>query len=248
MFRYMSAPLKNTAYALQLHHRGELMTPLAQGALWWAARRTLIVSDLHFEKGSSFARRGQLLPPYDTSMTLKVVETLVDEFAPDCVVSLGDSFHDPAAEARLSPAERLRIRALTARTDWVWVEGNHDPDPPAHLGGRGAKTFRMGDCVFRHEPTGEIGEISGHLHPVARVTGRGRVVRRKCFISDGHRLIMPSMGAYTGGLNILDDAVTRHFADGWIAFAAGEKQVHMVDRKLLALDHTAGRKDQLWRL
>ena len=244
----MSAPLRNTGYTLQLHLRGELFTPLAQGALWWAAERTLIVSDLHLEKGSSYARRGQLLPPYDTSATLKLVETLVAEFEPDCVISLGDSFHDPLAEARLSPAERLRIRALTAQTDWVWVEGNHDPDPPAHLGGRGAKVLRKGNCVFRHEPTGEPGELSGHLHPVARVKGRGRSLRRKCFVTDGHRLIMPSMGTFTGGLNILDEAVSRHFSDGLIVFAAGDTQVHMVDRKLLAHDSANAHRGGRWRL
>lgn len=248
MIQLMSAPLRNTGYTLQLHLRGELFTPLAQGALWWPAQRTLIVSDLHLEKGSSYAAGGQFLPPYDTSATLKLVEALVDEFDPDCVISLGDSFHDPRAEARLSPAERLRIRALTARADWVWVEGNHDPDPPAHLGGRGAKTFRIGDCVFRHEPTGEAGELSGHLHPIARVKSRGRALRRKCFVTDGHRLIMPSLGAYTGGLNILDDAVSRHFSDGWMVVAAGDRRVHMLDRRQLTPDRTSGQSSSHWRL
>ncbi|WP_018147209.1 ligase-associated DNA damage response endonuclease PdeM [Henriciella marina] len=244
----MSAPLRNTGYTVQLHLRGELFTPLAQGALWWAAERTLVVSDLHLEKGSSYARRGQLLPPYDTSATLKLVEALVAEFAPDCVISLGDSFHDPLAEARLSPAERVRIRALTAQTDWVWVEGNHDPDPPAHLGGRGVKVLRKGPCVFRHEPTGEAGELSGHLHPVARVRGRGRSLRRKCFVTDGHRLIMPSMGTFTGGLNILDDAVSRHFTGGLMVFAAGDAHVHMVDRRLLTHDIANTQRGGHWRL
>ena len=182
------------------------------------AQRTLIVSDLHLEKGSSYAQRGQLLPPYDTGATLKLVEPLIGRFAPERVISLGDSFHDPAAEARLSPGDRLRIRTLTASTDWIWVEGNHDPDPPAHLGGRGEKVLRIGDCVFRHEPTGEEGELAGHLHPVAKVTGRGRSVRRKCFVTDGERMILPSLGRFTGGLNVLDPAISRIFVAGHMVF------------------------------
>jgi DNA ligase-associated metallophosphoesterase len=244
----MSAALKNSGQTLQLHLRGELFTPIAQGALWWERERMLIVSDLHLEKGSSYARRGQLLPPYDTSATLNLVEALVARYQPSCVISLGDSFHDPKAEARLSSAERLRIQALTGKTDWIWVEGNHDPDPPAHLGGRGAKVFRLGPCVFRHEPTGEVGELSGHLHPVARIAGRGRSVRRKCFVTDGHRLIMPSLGTFTGGLNVMDDAVRRYFADGQMIFASTGTDVCLLDNRFLAPDSRSARASAVWRL
>lgn len=248
MIPAMTAALKNTGVTVQLHLRGELFTPLPQGALWWERERTLIVSDLHLEKGSSYARRGQLLPPYDTGATLKIVEDLMDEFAPDRVISLGDSFHDPAAEARLAPADRLRVRSLTARTDWVWVEGNHDPDPPAHLGGRGEKTLRIADCLFRHEPTGETGELSGHLHPVAKVMGRGRSVRRKCFVTDGERMILPSLGTFTGGLNVLDDAVGRYFADGLMVFSSSGTSVHLIDRRSLSPDVKKSGSAGGWRL
>lgn len=248
MFWPMTAALKNTGFALHLHVRGELFTPLPQGALWWESQRTLIVSDLHLEKGSSYARRGQLLPPYDTGATLKLVEGLVDELDPDRVISLGDSFHDPRAEERLVPADRLRIRTLTARTDWIWVEGNHDPDPPAHLGGRGTKELRIADCIFRHEPTGEQGELAGHLHPVARVAGRGRSVRRKCFVTDGERIILPSLGTFTGGLNVLDPAISRYFASGHMVFGVGSAAVHLLDRKSLAPDVTGAASGGAWRL
>lgn len=189
-----------------LHIGGQLLTPLPQAALWWPALRTLIVSDLHLEKGSSFAARGQMLPPYDTASTLQVVEQLVEAFQPQTVISLGDSFHDRSAESRMDAACRQRVRALTSACDWVWVEGNHDPDPPKDLGGRATNTLHMSGLVFRHEPSGEIGEVAGHLHPVAKVVTRHRTLRRKCFVSDGQRLIMPSLGAFTGGLNVLDPA------------------------------------------
>ncbi|MEP1144066.1 MAG: ligase-associated DNA damage response endonuclease PdeM [Henriciella sp.] len=220
-----------------LHVRGEMLTPLPQGALWWAAEKTLVVSDLHLEKGSSFAARGQMLPPYDTSATLKIVEALVHAHQPQRVISLGDSFHDRKAEMRMDETDAARVRVLTQSTDWVWVEGNHDPDPPEHLGGRASKVLKMGNIVFRHEPTGECGEIAGHLHPCAKVLSRVRSLRRRCFVSDGERLIMPALGAFTGGLNVLDDAYAPCFPDGgMMVFAMSREAVIPVSTKRLIPD------------
>ncbi|MDJ0920825.1 MAG: ligase-associated DNA damage response endonuclease PdeM [Henriciella sp.] len=231
-----------------LHVRGALLKPLAEGALWWAERQLLVVSDLHLEKGSSFAARGQMLPPYDTSATLSIVEALIGELAPQTVISLGDSFHDSKAERRMSGSCAARVRALTAATDWVWVEGNHDPDPPAHLGGRAAKVLRIGDLVFRHEPTGEAGEIAGHLHPCARIAGRHRGLRRRCFVTDGSCLVMPALGAFTGGLNVLDDAYTPLFQNGgMMVFAMGQDEVYPVRRQRLKPDGSRPQTSR-WRM
>lgn len=227
---------------------GEMFLPTAEGALWWESERTLIVSDLHFEKGSSYARRGQLLPPYDTAATLDLVESLADAFRPDRIISLGDSFHDAVSEERLSAQDRQRIRALTASVEWYWVEGNHDPDPPAHLGGHGVKSLVLRDCVFRHEPTGASGEIAGHLHPVARIGGRGRTVRRKCFVTDGSRLIMPSLGTFTGGLNVRDSAFGAVFGEPPMVFAAGSGCVHFVENRLLVAERDSALRNRNWRL
>ncbi|MGB3625246.1 MAG: ligase-associated DNA damage response endonuclease PdeM [Henriciella sp.] len=227
---------------------GDMFQPTPEGALWWQAQKTLIVSDLHLEKGSSYARRGQLLPPYDTGATLALVERLAGQFAPDRIISLGDSFHDALSEERLAETDIARIRELTGSCDWFWVEGNHDPEPPAHLGGRGVTTLRVGDCVFRHEPTGARGEISGHLHPVARIGGRGRSVRRKCFVTDGHQMIMPSLGTLTGGLNVLDDAVTSCFAEFPSIFVTGGRNVYLADARTLKSDVSDRGSNSGWRL
>lgn len=228
---------------------GEMFMPTVQGALWWPSERTLVISDLHLEKGSSFASCGQLLPPYDTSSTLGTVEALINAYRPETVVSLGDSFHDAQAERRLGRQAITRIRHLTGAVDWRWVEGNHDPNPPAHLGGRGMKEFRKGSCVFRHEPTGEVGEIAGHLHPVARVAGRGRTLRRKCFVTDGASLILPSMGALTGGLNVLDPNLSDLFEDGAMVFAINGTTVHHVKNTKLRPDRfDEPHAERNWRL
>ncbi|MEM9939165.1 MAG: ligase-associated DNA damage response endonuclease PdeM [Pseudomonadota bacterium] len=244
----MSAIIANSKTETLLHVRGEMLKPLAEGALWWAEHGVLIVSDLHLEKGSSFAVRGQMLPPYDTSATLTIVEALMAELAPRMVISLGDSFHDGKAETRMSEACTARVRALTASTDWVWVEGNHDPDPPAHLGGRAAKVLQMGELVFRHEPTGDTGEIAGHLHPCARIAGKHRALRRRCFVTDGCSLVMPALGAFTGGLNVLDEAFDSVFSGSErMVFAMGKEDVFPVRRQRLREDG-AGRDTGRWRI
>src|SRR5262249_11077493 len=111
------------------------VTALAEGALWIADAKTLIVSDLHLEKGSSFARNGQMLPPYDTHATLSRIAALMDALEPEIVVSLGDSFHDRGGPARMHAQDRELLQALIGRCDWIWVEGNHDGKSAETIGG-----------------------------------------------------------------------------------------------------------------
>jgi DNA ligase-associated metallophosphoesterase len=181
------------------------------GALYWPEEGLLVVADLHLEKGSSYATRGVLLPPYDTAATLARLGALVARYAPRFVVALGDSFHDNGGPQRVSEDDRAMLGSLQRGREWIWIAGNHDPEPVRDLGGVSAAMFGIGPLVFRHAPEREEadGEIAGHLHPVARVSGRGRTVSRRCFATDGKRMVMPAFGAYTGGLNIRD----RAFAD-----------------------------------
>ena len=200
------------------------------GALYWPEQGMLAVADLHLEKGSSFAERGVLLPPYDSAATLARLGPLIARYAPRLVVALGDSFHDGRGPARLADTDRATLKAMQRGRDWVWIAGNHDPNPADNIGGRFLPVLKLGGLTFRHEPGGkDSGQISGHLHPVARVARRGRAVSRRCFASDGVRLVMPAFGAYTGGLNVRD----RAFADVFetLAFTAhmlGVERVYAV--------------------
>jgi hypothetical protein len=189
-----------------------------QGALYWPEQGLLVVADLHLEKGSSFAARGVLLPPYDTAATLARLARLVTHYAPRCVMALGDSFHDGGGPARLADSDREALTIMQRGREWIWITGNHDPEPAVGIGGTFSATVTIGVVTFRHLPTGAVGEISGHLHPVARVAHRGRAVSRRCFAADATRTIMPAFGAFTGGLNIRDAM----FADvfGTLAFNA----------------------------
>ncbi len=188
------------------------------GGLYWPEHGLLAVADLHLEKGSSFAARGQLLPPYDTAATLARLARLIARYAPRCVIALGDSFHDGGGQARLADKDREMLRGLQRGRDWIWITGNHDPEPAANIGGAFHGSLRVGGLSFRHLPTGAAGEVSGHLHPVARVAHRGRAVNRRCFAADATRLVMPALGAFTGGLNVRDAAFVDLF--GSLKFTA----------------------------
>jgi DNA ligase-associated metallophosphoesterase len=201
------------------------------GAIYWPDEKLLAVADLHLEKGSAFAARGVLLPPYDTATTLARLARLIERYSPSLVIALGDSFHDGGGPSRLSDASRGALTALQRGRDWVWMAGNHDPDPAENIGGRFADVLALGALTFRHEPSPRQsdGEIAGHLHPLARIARRGRAVSRRCFASDGRRLVMPAFGAYAGGLNVRDRAIVSLF--GALSFTAhmlGEGRLYAV--------------------
>ncbi len=212
---------------------GVSLTADASGVLFLDSERLLIVADLHLEKGSSYARRRVLLPPFDTAATLGHLARAIARYNPARVIALGDSFHDRAAAERMGDQDRASLRALQAGRDWIWIAGNHDPLPPAALGGTAQDEIRIGALTFRHEPRAGAcyGEIAGHLHPVARVVTASGSLRRRCFASDGERCIMPAFGAYAGGLNLRDVA----FAP---LFPARAPQAHVLGRqRVYAIAH-----------
>lgn len=183
------------------------------GALFVADERMLVVADLHLEKSSSFARRGMLLPPYDTSLTLARLAAVVARLAPRVVVALGDSFHDEDAHRRLRPHDASALAAAMAGRDWIWIAGNHDPAPRG-LGGDVVAELATGALTLRHEPRRgpAAGEIAGHLHPCARVRGISGSARARCFVTCGSRLVMPAFGALAGGLDLDHPAFAPVFA------------------------------------
>jgi DNA ligase-associated metallophosphoesterase len=204
------------------------------GALYWPEEGLLVVADLHLEKGSSFAKRGVFLPPYDTAATLARLGHLVAYYAPRCVIALGDNFHDGGGADRLQEGDRDHLRALQRGRDWVWITGNHDPEPAENIGGFVPASLVVGALSFRHKPTAKAadGEIAGHLHPVARVTQRGRTVSRRCFATNGKQAVMPAFGAFTGGLNIRHHAFAEVFGSlSYTAHMLGDGRLYAFTAK-----------------
>ncbi len=211
---------------LDLEVNGAALQIDPAGALWWPARQLLAVADLHFEKASSFARRGQLLPPYDTRATLARLALLVERHRPARLLCLGDSFHDVGGPERLEADDLAALAALSGTTEILWVEGNHDPGVlPAGLGNLVAE-IAIGPLLFRHAAEARFagGEVSGHYHPKASVHGGARRVTGRCFVTDGRRLILPAFGALTGGLDVRDQAYAPLFPRGFEVVLLGERR------------------------
>ncbi|RXF75520.1 ligase-associated DNA damage response endonuclease PdeM [Hansschlegelia zhihuaiae] len=227
----LSALLHDDLVEPTLSVAGVALVADPSGALYEPRSGALVVADLHLEKGSSFARRGQFLPPYDTATTLGRLARLVEAYRPRAVVALGDSFHDGGGPDRLCEADRASIAAFQRGRDWIWISGNHDPEPPAACGGEAAAEMALGALTLRHKPRpgASSGELAGHLHPVAKVAIRGHGLRRRCFATDGARVVLPAFGAYAGGLNVRDAAFHGLFAAGALtAWMLGETGVYAV--------------------
>ncbi len=184
---------------------------LPGGALYWPARAALLVADLHFEKASWFAMRGQMLPPYDTLATLADLAALVAATGAREIWCLGDSFHDAAGCERLPAHARAMLCELTAATRWTWITGNHDPVLVDRCNGAVVGEALVDGVVLRHEArAGEPRpELSGHFHPKLRLRVRGKLVQRRCFVATPSKLILPAFGALTGGLDATHPEIVR---------------------------------------
>lgn len=186
------------------------------GALYWPARRALLVADLHLEKSSWFARLGQFLPPYDSLATLSDLERIVEETGARRLYCLGDSFHDRFGCDRLPARARGLLTALTALLDCWWITGNHDAGFIDHCGGRIVEEAEVAGIVLRHEaePADSRPEMSGHFHPKLRLQLMGRNVSRRCFVASATKLILPAFGSLTGGLDAAHPEIVRKVGHG----------------------------------
>lgn len=166
-----------------------------------------------------------MLPPYDTGATLEALALLIADYEPTRVIALGDSFDDSAGGARLSPENRAFLLSLQCGREWIWITGNHDPEVIEEIGGEFSENFSRGDVVFRHQPANGAFEIVGHFHPVARVSVRGRSLRRRCFASSDRKLVLPAFGSLTGGFNIRDAVFSTLMGGDFFAHMLGSEQV-----------------------
>ena len=206
------------------------------GALYWAAEKALIIADLHLEKGSSYASRGRMLPPYDTRQTLMRLAETIDRYEVETVIALGDSLHDVGAADRISQDNLDILRIMQEDRRWLWVTGNHDPEVGARFGGEVVDGLELEGVSLRHIPrAGRVThEIAGHMHPAARLSLHGSILRRPCFVGNGRRLVLPAFGAFTGGLNVLDDAFVPLFGDdGLSVWMLGQEGLYPVATRLL---------------
>jgi DNA ligase-associated metallophosphoesterase len=227
-------PIAVAGQSIVLDHSGAAFLPESDD---------LLVSDLHFEKGSAFAQRGQaLLPPYDTADTLRRLERVIARVRPRRVICLGDTLHDLAGEVRMAETDRKRLERMVGAQDWLWIAGNHDPAPPEGYGGTAAEEIRVGNLLLHHDvetgPDGVIpaGEVIGHYHPKAAVRARGRRISGRCFATDGRLLILPAFGAFAGGLNAREPAIADLLSGDFQAYMIGRKGLFCFQKNQLIPD------------
>ena len=203
--------------------------PDLSGGLYVPDFKALLIADLHLEKGTSLARRGVHLPPYDTRESLLQLVSVIAATKPQRLIFLGDSFHDGEARERIDQGDLAQLRSITLETETIWISGNHDPQPPEDIGGTIATEIALGPVTLRHEPqklaAGDY-EIAGHLHPAAAVEARGLRIRRRCFIAGSRRMIMPAFGSYTGALSVRSPAYDGLF-DHFHVWMIGAKAIHL---------------------
>lgn len=206
---------------------GHALCALPEGALLWPARRALLVADLHFEKASWYAARGQMLPPYDSLATLADIARLVQATGVEELWCLGDSFHDSEGCERLPAEAQIRLRALTGTLRWTWITGNHDPDLRDRCGGEVVDEAMVDGLILRHEadPADPRPELSGHFHPKLRVHVRGKQVARRCFVATPRKIVLPAFGALTGGLDVDHPALVKAVGRGAEALVPIEQRL-----------------------
>ena len=228
--------------AAPLHMAGERLMLCPSGVALWPATRTLIVADLHFEKGSAMAVRGSPVPPYDTRETLLRLAFALRRHTPRRVIVLGDALHDDRAISRMAPADLAALKRLLSPLEVVWIAGNHDPSPQPELPGICIPEWREGRLHFRHiggaAPLARNeAELSGHYHPKATLPTRIGGITRACFLATNQRLILPAFGAFTGGLDVQDPAMTALTRGAQRVFLLGRDRLHSAPFEALRQSH-----------
>ena len=178
-----------------------------EGILFWFDKQIAIISDLHLEKGSSFAHSGQFLPPYDSEETLKKLSKGIKNQNIKKVILLGDTFHDENAFNRMSKKAFFLFNSLIKKYEVIFILGNHENKLKIdHI--NLLNQYVIDDIHFIHQALQKsIFQISGHFHPVATIKSSIKKITVKCLLHTNNHIILPSFGTYTGGLNINDQAL-----------------------------------------
>ncbi|MEX5591534.1 ligase-associated DNA damage response endonuclease PdeM [Pseudomonas orientalis] len=200
---------------------GEQLWLLADRAVYWPARHSLLIADAHFGKASAYRSLGQPVPQGTTSENLQRLDRLLAAFPCNEVIFLGDFLHGPGSHASGTLGALRAWRARHAELPITLIRGNHDQragDPPADLGIEVVpEPLLMGPFALQHEPDAHPSHhvLAGHVHPVYRLRGRGRQsLRLPCFQIGDRVSLLPAFGAFTGGYAVEQDSERRIFVIG----------------------------------
>jgi DNA ligase-associated metallophosphoesterase len=184
---------------------GETLLLLPEKAVYWPARRMLIVADIHFGKAAAFRSLGVPVPRGTTSENLAGLDALVAKHDARHVAFLGDFLHARAAHASSTQLAMLAWRGRHPDLALTLVRGNHDlhaGDPAEALEIELVdEPHAIGPFAFCHHPGVDAAGygLAGHVHPVYVLATRFDALRLPCFVVGTQGLLLPSFGAFTGG-------------------------------------------------
>ena len=197
------------------------------GTIFWPKKSISIISDLHLEKSSYFAKKGLFVPPYDSYETLLELNKNLINNEIKIVVILGDFFHDNNGYKRLNQKSKLILKEIISNYKVIFIKGNHDnlleiPNVQSH------SSFIIDGINLSHEPKNIMYEICGHFHPKIVLNINGKKISKKCFIVTQHRIFMPSFGYYTGGLSVKNSVFKKYITNNCKYFIIGKKIIFEV--------------------
>lgn len=209
--------------------RGERLVLSGEKAVWWPAKKWLLIADPHLGKSSHFRKKGIAVPGEILVHDLDRLERLIAQFAPGEVIFLGDLFH---SEDNSDIDYFKSWRAQFSSTDFQLVKGNHDILEEKRYGELGLRlhheSLTIPPFILKHHPAREGHPrhyiIAGHIHPGVRLKGKGKQsMRLPCFYFGEGQAILPAFGGFTGLATVKPNSRDRIFAvaDGQVLNLAG---------------------------
>lgn len=204
-----------------IHLAEEALWLLADKAVYWPARKCLLIADAHFGKASAYRSLGQPVPQGTTTANLQCLDRLLAAFPGAQVIFLGDFLHGPGSHASGTLNALRAWRERHAGVALTLIRGNHDKragDPPGDLNIEVVtEPLLMGPFALQHEPAPHASHhvLAGHVHPVYRLRGKGRQsLRLPCFLIGNQVSLLPAFGAFTGGYSVTQEEGSRIFVIG----------------------------------
>ena len=178
---------------------------LPEKALFLHQERTLLIADLHFGKINHFRQAGLPVPPAASQKNTEGLIDLINKLKPSRMIFLGDLFHSHYNEEWEVVGQ---VVSHFPACSFELVRGNHDIMSEQQYNRKGIRVVDhegIDDWILTHEPMkvteipkGKI-NIAGHLHPGARLHGRGRQsLMLPCFWFSKNQVILPAFGSFTG--------------------------------------------------
>ena len=201
---------------IELDWGGERLVALADRALYWPRRRTLLVADPHFGKAATFRQAGIPIPPGTTTTDLERLRVLVADTGAERLVVLGDFFHARSGRQENTLAAIGGWRDAHRQLAILVIRGNHDAhagDPPDEWNiACAAEPVEDESFWLAHHPkrrrSGFV--LAGHLHPALTLDdGCGGSLRSACYWFQKRLAVLPAFGRFTGAKGIRPQAGDR---------------------------------------